>query len=94
MNFFSKFPKSTNVSPKFVTIVDRQHLSANNSKSISSFFHRLSFVYVDVVMGPVMAYCMDSVKSWLTPGDKVVTLLRLTHTCLSFIISGIASTAS
>ena len=82
-NFFLKFPKSTNVPPKFVTLVDRQHLSAKISKSISLSFHRLSLVYVDVV-----GYILDRVKSSLAPSDKgvqvvteeSVTFLRLTQT--------------
>ena len=70
--------------------VDRQHLSANISKSISLFFHRFLLEYVEVVVPA--ANHVKVVTGYL--GDIIEILFRLTQTCFSAASAGIASTAS
>jgi len=70
--------------------VDRQHLSANISKSISLFFHRFLLEYVEVVVPA--ANHVKVVTRYLV--DIIEILCRLTQTCFSAASAGMASTAS
>ena len=83
-----KFPSFTIESAN--NEVDRQHLSANISKSISLFFHRFLLEYDEVVVSA--ANHVKVVTGNLV--DIIEILFRLTQTCFSAASAGIASTAS